>query len=105
MERQGNAPPAYNSVLTILGILERKRYVTLEKDGRAFLFAPTVDHSVARKSALAHVLSKFFDNSPGLLILDLFGQEGLARDELRGVRELLDQAGKYHPKPARRRRR
>lgn len=105
MQRQGTAAPAYNSVLTILGILERKGYVTHEKDGRAFLFEPTVDHSVARKSALAHVLSKFFDNSPSLLFLDLFGREGLARDELRGVRELLEQAGRDHPKPTRRRRR
>lgn len=34
---------AYNTVLTILRILERKGYVRHTKDGRAFLYRPTVE--------------------------------------------------------------
>ena len=30
--------PAYNSVLTLLRILEKKHYVTHRKDGRAFIY-------------------------------------------------------------------
>jgi predicted transcriptional regulator len=88
---EGKARPAYNTVLTMLRILERKGYVTHEKDGRAFVFVPLVDRATARKSAITQVLSRFFDDSPRLLVLNLLGHERLDADELKGVRELIDQ--------------
>jgi BlaI family penicillinase repressor len=88
----GAHAPAYNTVLTILGILERKGYVTHEKDGRAFVYLPIVDQSEARRSALSQVLNRFFDNSPRLLVLDLLGHERTDADELRRVRALIEQA-------------
>ena len=78
-------------MLTILGILERKGYVTHEKDGRAFAYLPLVDQSEARQSALSQVLNRFFDDSPRLLVLDLLGHERTDADELRRVRELIEQ--------------
>ena len=83
---------AYNTVLTTLGILERKGYVRHEKDGRAFAYLPVVDRSEARQSALSQVLNRFFDNSPRLLVLDLLGHERTDADELRRVRELIEDA-------------
>jgi predicted transcriptional regulator len=88
----GRHPPAYNTVLTTLGILERKGYVTHEKDGRAFAYLPVVDQTEARQSALSQVLNRFFDNSPRLLVLDLLGHERTDADELRRVRELIEHA-------------
>lgn len=102
MQQHSASVPAYNSVLTILGILERKGYVKHHRDGRAFLFEPTVDRTVARKSALANLVNKFFDGSPSLLVLDLFGQDGIDARELARIRELIDQAPS---RPARRSRR
>jgi predicted transcriptional regulator len=90
MQSVDAAVPAYNSLLTILGILERKGYVRHEKDGRAFTFEPIVDRGVARKSALTHLLAKFFDNSPELLVLDLFGHDRLDPEEVARLRDLLD---------------
>jgi predicted transcriptional regulator len=81
---------AYNTVLTTLGILERKGYVRHEKDGRAFAYLPVVDQSEARQSALSQVLNRFFENSPRLLVLDLLGHERTDADELRRVRELIE---------------
>ena len=83
---------AYNTVLTTLGILERKGYVTHEKDGRAFAYLAVVEQSEARQSALSQVLNRFFDNSPRLLVLDLLGHERTDADELRRVRELIEHA-------------
>ena len=88
----GTHTPAYNTVLTTLGILERKGYVTHEKDGRAFAYLPVVDQSEARHSALSQVLNRFFDDSPRLLVLDLLGHERTDADELRRVRELIEHA-------------
>jgi predicted transcriptional regulator len=103
MRHQNAEVPAYNSVLTILGILERKGYVRHQKDGRAFLFRPTVDRAVARNSALQQLLAKFFDGSPSLLVLDLFGQREIDDEELTRIRELLDRQGRAGRKAADRR--
>ena len=97
--------PAYNSLLTILTILERKGYVRHEKDGRAFTFEPIVDRGVARKSALTHLLAKFFDNSPELLVLDLFGDDHLDPEEVARLRELIDANVPTTVKPKRGRKR
>jgi predicted transcriptional regulator len=86
----GDARPAYNTVLTMLRILERKGYVTHQKDGRAFTFVPLVDRAEARRSAITHVLSRFFNDSPRLLVLNLLGHERVDADELKQVRELIE---------------
>jgi predicted transcriptional regulator len=89
---EGDVRPAYNTVLTMLRILERKGYVSHEKDGRAFVFVPLVDRTTARKSAISQVLSRFFNDSPQLLVLNLLGHERVDADELKRVRELIDAA-------------
>ena len=67
----GREKPAYNTVLTILRILEKKGYVTHDKDGRAHVYVPLIDRTQARRGALSHLLSRFFDDSPELLVLNL----------------------------------
>ena len=84
--------PAYNTVLTMLRILERKGYVTHEKEGRAFTYVPLVDRGQARRHALSHLLKRFFDDSPEQLVLDLLGHDHSDAEELRRVRELIDNA-------------
>jgi predicted transcriptional regulator len=85
----GVNPPAYNTVQTMMRILERKGFVSHRKDGRAFVFHPLVDESRARKSAINHVLDRFFDNSPGNLVLSLLEHEDVPDSELLHLRELV----------------
>jgi len=89
---EGKRTPAYNTILTILGILERKGYVTHTREGRAFTYLPLVEQREARQSALSHILHRFFDDSRELLVLDLLGHEEANSEELRRVRELLEQS-------------
>jgi predicted transcriptional regulator len=88
----GPKKPAYNSVLTILRILEKKQYVTHQKEGRAFTYVPLVGRAAARRGALSHLLSRFFDDSPELLVLNLLGKDEAHPDEVRRVRELIDRS-------------
>ena len=87
---EGTMRPAYNTVLTVLRILERKGYVTHEKAGRAFTYSPLIDQGQARRSALSHLLTRFFDDSPELLVLSLLQRETLEASELRRVRDLVE---------------
>ena len=85
----GDNPPAYNTVQTMMRILERKGFVSHRKDGRAFVFHALVDESRARKNAIRHVLDRFFDNSPGSLVLSLLEHEDVPASEVRQLRELI----------------
>jgi predicted transcriptional regulator len=85
----GADAPAYNTVQTMLRILERKGFVAHSKSGRAFVFHALVDESSARKSAIRHVLDRFFDNSPGSMVLSLLEHEDVPDTELRQLRELI----------------
>lgn len=85
----GANPPAYNTVQTMMRILERKGFVSHRKDGRAFVFQALVDESSARRRAIRHVLDRFFDNSPGSMVLSLLEHEDVPDAELRQVRELI----------------
>ena len=86
----GSRKPAYNTALTILRILERKGYVGHDQEGRAFVFVPLVERGEERRRALSQMLSRFFDNSPLALVSDLLGHEDIDPEELRRVRELID---------------
>jgi predicted transcriptional regulator len=82
-------PLAYNTVLTTLRILEQKGYVTHEKRGRAHVYAPLVDRHSAQRSAVRHLLRRFFDGSPRELVVNLLEDEKLDAGELAALRRLI----------------
>jgi predicted transcriptional regulator len=84
-------PLAYNSVLTIVRILEKKGYVRHVKDGRAHIYLPTLNQKEATQSEIRHLVGRFFQNSRELLVLNILEDEGLDADELKRLRELLDE--------------
>ena len=86
-----DVPLAYSTVLTTLRILETKGYLRHTKDGRAFIYRPVVDREQARESAVKHLLGRFFENSPELLMLNLLESNQVAPEELKRLRERIDE--------------
>src|SRR6516162_10468335 len=84
-------PPAYNTVLTTMTILERKGYLrhTAPKVGRAFIYRPVVSRRKASGNAVRNLLGRFFGGSAEALILNLIEDKKLSETELKRVRELL----------------
>lgn len=81
---------AYNTVLTMLGVLEDKGYVTRSREGRAHRYAPAVPREQAGRSALRRVTDRLFKGSPEAVLVHLVEQGSLDSEELRRMRELLD---------------
>jgi predicted transcriptional regulator len=79
---------AYNTVLTLLRILERKGYVRHTKDGRAFVYQPVVDRGQASRSAVRQLLSRFFHDSPELLVVNLLEDEAIDERELERLKRM-----------------
>lgn len=87
----GRQTPAYNSVLTLLRILEQKGYVRHDKEGRAFVYEPLIDRQQARRSAVQRLLSQFFEGSAGQLVLNLLDEETIDRKDLERLKALVDE--------------
>lgn len=81
---------AYNSVLTIIRILETKGYVKHVKDKRAHIYLAKVDRKDATRFEVLHLVNRFFGNSHEMLVLNILEEKSLDADELSRVRQLLE---------------
>ncbi len=91
LERMPGQPSlAYNSVLTIVRILEKKGYVMHAKDRRAHVYTPCVDRGDATRSEVRRLVSRFFGNSHEMLVLNILEDKNLDAAELQRVRDLLE---------------
>jgi len=82
---------AYNSVLTIIRILEKKGYVKHAKDGRAHVYIPLVDRVDATRSEVRRLVSRFFGNSHELLVLNILEDKKIDAEEIARLRQLLQE--------------
>lgn len=84
--------PHYSTVQTILRILETKGYVAHEKVGRAFIYRPRVDERQARRRALSHLLTRLFNGSPSLLVLNVLEDGQIDAEELKRLKKIIEDA-------------
>jgi len=82
---------AYNTVLTTLRILEEKGYLrhTKRDDARAFVYEAVVGRNEAGRNAVRYLVSRFFRNSPELLVLNLLEDEELSAKEQARIRKMI----------------
>lgn len=84
-----------STVRTQLRLLERKGHVRHEMDGTRFVYMPTVPLHKARRSALRHLMTTFFDGSPERVVAALLGDSRtVSDDELDRIAALITRAKK-----------
>lgn len=82
---------AYNSVLTIVRILEKKGYVKHVKDRRAHVYTPQIAREDATRSEVRRLVSRFFGDSHELLVLNILEDKSIDAEELDRLRQLLEE--------------
>ncbi len=85
-------PLAYSTVLTTLRILEAKGYLRHAKRGRAFIYEPVIAQEEASRTALGHLVNRFFGGSRELLVVNLLKEETIGRAELRRIKRMISQS-------------
>jgi predicted transcriptional regulator len=87
--------PTDAAVRTTLRILVAKGHLKIEQDGPRYLYSPVVSRTAARKSALRHLLSTFFDGSTESALTALLDVHGNLDDDVRKrLKQLIDKAAK-----------
>lgn len=87
-------PPTYSAVRAKLRVLEEKGHVRHEEESLRYVYVPTVARDSARRSALRHLLSTFFENSVEQAVAALvdLSAADLSREELDRISGLIEQA-------------
>ncbi len=77
--------PAYNTVSTIVRILEKKKVVGYEAFGKSHRYFPLISEDKYRKQTLKGVIGKFFGNSYQNLVAHLVKEENISLEDLDGL--------------------
>ena len=83
----GEPRPAQTTVLTFLRILTNKGYVTPRREGRGYIFRPTVSKDEYRRIFLEHTKRTLFDDSSEDIVKFMIEQGLVSRETLRQLAE------------------
>lgn len=89
-----NDPPSYSAVRTMLGILEKKGHLKRRREGIRHLYLPARSRQKAGRSALAQLMTTFFDGSASQTLAALLDESAasLTDEELDRLQEEIDKA-------------
>lgn len=86
-------PPSYSAVRALMVTLETKGMVRHSKESRRYIYKPVVTEKRARRSAMANLLSTFFEGRPEKLVAALLDPKDMNLDkrEIERIRKALDE--------------
>lgn len=87
-------PPSYSAVRTMIRLLESKGLLKHRQEGTKYVYRPTQSPTVARKSAMRHLMQTFFGGSAPDAVAAILDAEKLSTDDLQRIEELIDDARK-----------
>jgi len=73
--------PHYNTVATVVKILERKGMLTPERIGNTFRYSPTAAYEAHREEHIESIKEEFFDNSLPKMLAHFAKKEQLSEAE------------------------
>jgi BlaI family transcriptional regulator, penicillinase repressor len=79
----------YNSLLTIIRVLEKKGHLTHREEGRAYIYRAIEHQSKSRNTATGHLLKQVFGGSATSLVLSLVETGELTREDIEDIRKQL----------------
>jgi predicted transcriptional regulator len=87
-------PPSYSAVRATLRILEEKSQVRHQEDGPRYVFRPAVARDRAKRTAVRHLVSTFFDGSPEAAMATLLDESAskLSEADFDRLKTLIDEA-------------
>lgn len=57
------APPSYSAVRALINVLEGKGFLKHKKEGKKYIYLPTIPHKKAMGSAIKQLLRTYFNDS------------------------------------------
>jgi len=81
---------AYASVMTIVNIMVRKKYLRRRREGASYLYRPVVTEAAITERMLTDMVERAFDGSVSAVMLRLLESSDLEEAEIKKIRAFLD---------------
>lgn len=91
IEQLPEPKPAYNTVSTIIRILERKGFVGHNAFGKAHEYYPLIDKKEYRRLLAKGLLSNYFSNSVHSLVSFFSREKNLSLSELEELKSMIEE--------------
>lgn len=90
IEYFGNPKPAYNTVSTIIRILEKKGFVSYKSFGTTYEYFPLISKKEYTGMYLGNLVKNYFGNSYQSLVSFFTSNDSLSLKELEEMKQLVD---------------
>jgi BlaI family penicillinase repressor len=77
----------YNTVMTIIRVLEKKTHLTHREEGRTYFYRATQSQDKSRKRVLKHLIDHVFGGSATSLVANLVETGDLTLEDLDAIRK------------------
>ena len=81
--------PPYNTISSVVRILEKKGYLGYKAYGKTYEYFPIITKGEYAKASFKKVLNNYFDNSATNLMSFLVKEEQLSEEELEALRKII----------------
>ena len=81
--------PHYNSVATIVKILEEKGFLGHDSVGNVYRYFPIITRDDYQKHAMKDIVSQYFDNSYPRMLAFFAKEQNLSEDELKEILKMI----------------
>ena len=90
LEHFDDPKPAYNTVSTIVRILQEKGFVTHKAYGRTHEYYPLVTKNEYSKSHLSNFVNDYFSNSFEKMVSFFAKEKGISLQEMEEIMKIMD---------------
>lgn len=90
IEKLPDPKPAYNTVSTVIKVLEKKGYVSHKAYGKTFVYFPVVSKKEYAHNVLKDTLSGLLNNSVNQAVSFFVKQKNVSLNELEELKKLIE---------------
>ncbi|MGV3545901.1 MAG: BlaI/MecI/CopY family transcriptional regulator [Pedobacter sp.] len=82
--------PPYNTISSIVRLLEKKGYVNYKAYGKTYEYFPAISKEAYAKTSFSKLFASYFDNSPKSLLSFMVKQEKLSEADIEELKSLIN---------------
>ncbi len=86
--------PPYNTISSVVRLLEKKNYVGYKAYGKTYEYFPLITKAEYRKAFFSRMISGYFDNSLESFLSFMVKHEELKEEDINKIKDMINQNSK-----------
>ncbi|MES2265792.1 MAG: BlaI/MecI/CopY family transcriptional regulator [Bacteroidota bacterium] len=86
--------PPYNTISSVVRLLEKKGYVDYKAYGKTYEYYPAISKAEYRKASFKKMFTGYFDNSVESLLSFMVKEQKIGDEDIKKIKEIIDKNSK-----------